>query len=85
MTEDVKARPRLGTFIPLRSGALRHPTSTTTSDLLGLQLKLYLFWIVRRGKDHPRLVTVTDAFVLTAYLTDRVKKGVLLWPTDKNT
>jgi len=23
-----------------------------------------------------------DAFVLTAYLTDRVKKGVLLWPKD---
>ncbi len=24
-----------------------------------------------------------DAFVLTANLTDRVKKGVLLWPTEK--
>ncbi len=24
-----------------------------------------------------------DAFVLTAYLTDRVKEGVLLWPTRK--
>jgi hypothetical protein len=22
-----------------------------------------------------------DAFVLTAYLTDRIKKGVPLWPT----
>ena len=22
-----------------------------------------------------------DAFVLTAYLTDRIKKGVVLWPT----
>ena len=25
-------------------------------------------------------VAADDAFVLTAYLTDRVKKGVLLWP-----
>jgi len=25
--------------------------------------------------------TDTDAFVLTAYLTDQVKKGILLWPT----
>lgn len=24
-----------------------------------------------------------DAFVLTAYLTDKIKKGVLLWPTEK--
>jgi hypothetical protein len=23
----------------------------------------------------------TDAFLLTAYLTDRIKKGVQLWPT----
>lgn len=24
--------------------------------------------------------TVLDAFVLTAYLTDRIKKGIQLWP-----
>ncbi len=24
-----------------------------------------------------------DAFVLTAYLTDRIKKGVTLWPTNQ--
>lgn len=28
-------------------------------------------------------VTATDAFVLTAYLTDRIKKGVLVWPKEK--
>ena len=28
-------------------------------------------------------VAASDAFVLTAYLTDRVKKGVQLWPTRK--
>ena len=27
----------------------------------------------------------TDAFVLTAYLTDRVKKGERLWPNRKDT
>ena len=26
-----------------------------------------------------------DAFMLTAYLTDRVKKGKRLWPNPKNT
>ena len=26
-----------------------------------------------------------DAFVLTAYLTDRIKKGARLWPSRKNT
>jgi len=25
-----------------------------------------------------------DAFVLTAYLTDRIKQGVPLWPTTEN-
>jgi hypothetical protein len=27
-------------------------------------------------------ITNEDAFVLTAYLTDRVKRGVLLWPNE---
>jgi len=26
-------------------------------------------------------VTDTDAFVLTAYLTDRIKRGVRIWPS----
>lgn len=30
-------------------------------------------------------VTGDDAFVLTAYLTDRVKKGVILWPRPVST
>ncbi len=25
-------------------------------------------------------IVIDDAFVVTAYLTDRVKKGTLLWP-----
>jgi hypothetical protein len=29
-------------------------------------------------------VLETDAFVLTAYLTDRIKRGVMLWPTNTN-
>jgi hypothetical protein len=28
-------------------------------------------------------VSADDAFVLTAYLTDKVKKGVQLWPTSE--
>jgi hypothetical protein len=27
-------------------------------------------------------IRATDAFVLTAYLTDRVKRGVPLWPRE---
>jgi hypothetical protein len=29
-------------------------------------------------------VLEADAFVLTAYLTDRIKRGVTLWPTNTN-
>jgi hypothetical protein len=29
-------------------------------------------------------VSEADAFVLTAYLTDRIKRGVTLWPTNTN-
>jgi hypothetical protein len=35
----------------------------------------YLCVVVKMSRD--------DAFVLTAYLTDRVKKGVQIWPQEK--
>jgi len=37
------------------------------------------------GRKHVCVVVKlgrNDAFVLTAYLTDRVKRGVLLWPSE---
>ncbi len=46
-----------------------------------LYYRLYLGTLV--GDKHVCVVvkiTTDDAFVLTAYLTDKVKKGTLIWP-----
>ncbi len=58
---------------------------TVVASLSDPQAHLYY-----RPYTHPRLsdklicvvvkILASDAFVLTAYLTDRVKKGVTLWP-----
>ncbi len=53
------------------------------------QAKLYYRFYFRTvvGGKYLCVVVKTheaDAFVLTAYLTDRVKKGVPLWPTIAN-
>ena len=43
----------------------------------------YYFWTMVGGKYLCVVVKMldVDAFVLTAYVTDRIKKGVPLWPT----
>ena len=63
---------------------LRSP-QTVVQSFTDPQAQLYY-----RPYTHPRLgdklicivvkVQASDAFVLTAYLTDRAKKGVTLWP-----
>jgi len=48
----------------------------------GLYHRFYFRTMV--GSKYPCVVVKTldaDAFVLTAYLTDRIKQGVTLWPT----
>jgi hypothetical protein len=46
----------------------------------------YRFYVSTRVGDKFLCVVVkgreTDAFVLTAYLTDKIKKGVRLWPNE---
>lgn len=53
------------------------------------QAKLYYRFYFRTvvGGKYLCVVVKTrdaDAFVLTAYLTDRIKKGVALWPTTES-
>lgn len=47
----------------------------------------YRFYFGTRVGDRYLCVVVKvagdDAFVLTAYLTDRIKRGVALWPREK--
>jgi len=47
----------------------------------------YRFYVGTRVGDKHLCVVVKvvgeDAFVLTAYLTDKVKKGVQIWPKEK--
>ena len=47
----------------------------------------YRFYLGTRVGDKYLCVIVKlggeDAFVVTAYLTDRIKKGVLTWPKEK--
>ena len=47
----------------------------------------YRFYMGTRVGDKFLCVVVkvleTDAFVLTAYLTDKIKKGVRIWPSEK--
>jgi hypothetical protein len=47
----------------------------------------YRFYMGTRVGDKFLCVVVkvvdTDAFVLTAYLTDKIKKGVRVWPSEK--
>ena len=67
---------------------LGHPERVVQSfsdPLARLYYRYYLRTVVG-GKYLCVVVKVreADAFVLTAYLTDRIKRGVTLWPTNTN-
>ena len=66
---------------------LRQPRAVVQS-LSDPQAHLYYrFYVGTKVGDKYLCVVVRiagyDAFVLTAYLTDRVKKGIQLWPRDE--
>jgi hypothetical protein len=66
---------------------LAHPERVVES-LSDPQARLYYrFYVGTRVGDKYVCVVVKvfgeDAFVLTAYLTDRVKRGVQIWPKEK--
>ena len=51
-----------------------------TRDTVAEQLAAY----IEGKRTLAEVVTwAHDAFVVTAYLTDRVKRGVLIWPKDR--
>jgi hypothetical protein len=57
-------------------------------SLSDAQARLYYrFYVGTRVGDKHLCVVVKvlqeDAFVVTAYLTDKVKKGKVLWPSEK--
>lgn len=63
-----------------------HPERVVES-IVDRSVRLYyrLYEQTMVGRKHVCVVvkiTNEDAFVLTAYLTDRVKRGVLLWPNE---
>ncbi len=56
---------------------LEHPEMAGMEEAIEATLRVgdrYLCVVVKVAGD--------DAFVLTAYLTDRIKKGVALWPRE---
>jgi hypothetical protein len=66
---------------------LRHPEKVVES-LSDPQARLYYrFYVGTRVGDKWLCVVVKvigeDAFVLTAYLSDRVKRGVQVWPRER--
>jgi hypothetical protein len=42
----------------------------------------YQGWPIRLTSEHPAHILEHREFVVIAYLTDRVKSGVLIWPKD---
>jgi hypothetical protein len=64
---------------------LAHPQQVVQSFSDPQARLYYRFYVGTRVGDKYFCVVVKlagdDAFVLTAYLTDKVKKGVQLWPT----
>jgi len=64
------------------------PKESAENRLSDAEARLYYRFYVgtRVGDKHLCVVTKvleTDAFVVTAYLTDKVKKGKLLWTKEK--
>ncbi len=66
---------------------LLHPQQVVESVSDQQSRLYYRFYFGTRVGDKFLCVTVKtkgdDAFIITAYLTDKVKRGVLLWPKEK--
>ena len=77
--------PELVPMEPAIEETLLHPEQVVQS-FSDPQAHLYYRFYFRTIVGNKFLCVVVktldnDAFVLTAYLTDRIKKGVTLWPT----
>ncbi len=72
---------------PRIAETLAHPEQVIES-LSDEEARLYYrYYVSSRVGDKYLCVVVKireeDAFVVTAYMTDKVKKGKLLWPSEK--
>ena len=77
--------PEMVPMEPAIEETLLHPERVVRS-FSDPQARLYYRFYFRTMVGSKFLCVVVktlddDAFVLTAYLTDRIKKGVVLWPT----
>ncbi|NTV27168.1 MAG: hypothetical protein HGA93_00555 [Methanothrix sp.] len=72
---------------PAVEQTLRHPERVVQS-LTDPAARLYYRFYFRTAVGNKFLCVVVkvreeEAFVLTAYLTDKVKRGVVLWPSER--
>ncbi|SRR6266540_5791729 len=80
----LKHHPEMGEWIDKIGGVLAHPERGIRSRF-DSESELHYVWQPRTrvGPKYLCVVVVvkeSDAFVLTAYLTDSIKKGQVLWP-----
>ncbi|GIW55960.1 MAG: hypothetical protein KatS3mg082_2364 [Nitrospiraceae bacterium] len=85
--DHIREHPEMQGLEDAIAETLLHPEWVVQS-LSDPQSKLYYrFYLCTRVGDKFLCVVVgikgEDAFVLTAYLTDKVKRGVKLWPSEK--
>ena len=81
----ILGHPEMAPLEPAIEETLLHPERVVQS-FSDPQAHLYYRFYFRTIVGNKFLCVVVktldnDAFVLTAYLTDRIKKGVALWPT----
>jgi hypothetical protein len=80
----LKHHPEMAEWMDQIASVLAHPEQVIRSRF-DPESELFYVWQTRTRVGPKYLCTVVvvrenDAFVLTAYLTDSVKKGEVLWP-----
>ena len=82
--EHILAHPEMKNLIHEIEQTLRYPQKVVQSASDSEASLYYRFYVGTIVKDKYLCVVVktkhNDAFVLTAYLTDSIKKGETLWP-----
>jgi hypothetical protein len=82
--QHILGRPEMAGLEQSIADTLKSPT-TVMQSLSDPEARLYYRYYVRTPVGAKFLAVVVkrgaaDAFVLTAYLTDRIKKGERIWP-----
>lgn len=83
----IQEHPEMAGLISAIDETLRQPRYVVESFTDPQARLYYRFYVATRVGDKYLCVAVKvindDAFLLTAYLTDKVKKGVRLWPRNE--